>query len=133
MTSSALNPRDVPSMMTFCVPRFSAVGPPLIRRSSSAGSLRIRSRVVRVAAATKNREIEPSLPEATGSCGDKQQKSHYEGEEGDASQALASRVFIRLDRKSVGTVHTSEISEPIRVKYGCRGSIVTPPFAMGPS
>jgi len=41
-----MNPIDVPNMMSFCVGRRSAVGPPFIRRSRSAGSCLIRYSVV---------------------------------------------------------------------------------------
>jgi hypothetical protein len=44
---SAMKPIDIPSMITFCAGCFSAVGPPLIRRSRSAGSFLMRSSVVR--------------------------------------------------------------------------------------
>src|SRR6516165_2353815 len=38
-TRRAMKPRDVASMMSRCAGRFSAVGPPLIRRSRRAGTL----------------------------------------------------------------------------------------------
>ena len=41
-TSKAMNPAAAHSMMSFCAGSFSAIGPPLIRRLSNAGSAFMR-------------------------------------------------------------------------------------------
>lgn len=48
-----MNPADVNSMITRCAVSFSAVGPPRMRRSRSAGSRRIRSSVISADPPTK--------------------------------------------------------------------------------
>ena len=88
-----MNPTELHSMISFWADRFSAHGPPLIRRPRSAGSRFSRETVVRADPPMKIDRYTHGLPIVNGPRGDEEQQTHDDGEDDESEPRLGDEVL----------------------------------------